>query len=280
MSHLNSDHLRSFIAIYETGSMTAGADRIGRSQSAISLQMRLLEDTIGQPVFRRHGRGVTLTPAGEALRPVAVDVVRALDRTLSDLRGEGLQGKIRIGMPDDHTRADLARIISEFAALHRNVELEVQCELGDGYDAALQSGALDIAIFEVPETRPGDVVLREDTMIWMCSKDRDLAGLDTLPIAIFDQSCWWRALALESLAKNGRRHQVVFTSESAAGVRAAAQSGIAAALLSVSDQTADLRALSDIDERYPSYLVMRRAKGAKGPVCDAMCAAVENAFAV
>lgn len=277
--HLNSDHLRTFLAILEAGSMTGGAERIGRSQSATSLQIRQLEEVVGQPLFRRHGRGVTLTIAGEKLRPVARDVVQSLDATLSELRGGGLKGKLRIGMPDDHSRSELANIISSFAALHPDVELEVHCALGAGFATALTSGALDLAVYEVAEPGRDDTILKEDQLVWMCSRDRDVSALEVLPIAVFDRDCWWRDLALSSLDKEGRRYEVVFTSESATGVRAAVQAGIAAGLLSASEESEGLRPLPEIEVSGPTYLVLQKASGAKGPICDAMSEAIKKAFA-
>lgn len=278
MTHLNSDHLRTFLAIQEAGSVTGGAVRIGRSQSATSLQIRLLEEVVGQPLFRRHGRGVSLTLAGEKLRPVARNVVQSLDATLSELRGGGLKGKLRIGMPDDHSRSELANIISSFAALHPDVELEVHCALGSGFAAALNTGMLDLAVHEVPRPGKDDIVLRKDHLVWMSGRDRVFSASEVLPVAVFDRDCWWRDLALSGLDEMGRSYQIAFTSESATGVRAAVQAGIAAGLLNASDSAEELRPLTDIKTRYPTYLVLQKANGAKGPICDAMSEAMRQAF--
>lgn len=279
MMHLNSEHLRTFLAIHEAGSVTGGGERIGRSQSAASLQIRQLEEVVGQPLFRRHGRGVSLTLAGEKLCPVARDVIQSLDATLLELRGGGLKGKLRIGMPDDHSRSVLANIISSFAALHPDVELEVHCALGVGFAAALTSGALDLAVYEVAEPGKDDTILKEDRLVWMCSRDHDVSASEVLPIAIFDRDCWWRDFALCSLKEVGRQYQIVFTSESATGVRAAVQSGIAAGLLSASEDAEVLRTLPDIEASSPTYLVLQKASGAEGPICDAMSEAIREAFA-
>lgn len=278
MTHLNSDHLRTFLAIQEAGSVTGGAEHIGRSQSATSLQIRQLEEVVGQPLFRRHGRGVSLTLAGEKLRPVARNVIQSLDTTLSELRGGGLKGKLRIGMPDDHSRSELANIISSFSESHPDVELEVHCALGAGFAAALNAGTLDLAVHEVPKPGRDDIILREDHLVWMRSRDRDFSTSEVLPVAVFDRDCWWRDLALSSLDEVGRRYQVAFTSESATGVRAAVQAGIAAGLLSASEDGEGLHPLPDIKTRYPTYLALQKASGAKGPICDAMSEAIRQAF--
>ena len=279
MPHLNSDHLRTFLAITDAGSVTGGAERIGRSQSAASLQIRQLEDVVGQPLFRRHGRGVSLTAAGETLRPVAREVVRSLDATLTELRGGGLRGKLRIGVPDDRSGSALAAILSDFAARHPDVELDVHCALGEGFGAALRSGALDLAVHEVPEPGRRAEVLREDRLAWMTSRDRDPPEDGPLPVAVFDRACWWRDLALSSLEEMGRPYRVVFTSESVQGVRAAVEAGIAVGLLGTADAATGLRRVPGMTARHPTFLVLERARGADGPICEAMGAAIRRAFA-
>ncbi|MEM7179082.1 MAG: LysR family transcriptional regulator [Pseudomonadota bacterium] len=278
MRSLNSDHLRTFLAIHEAGSVTGGAARIGRSQSAASLQIRQLEAVIGTPLFVRHGRGVTLTVSGEKLRSVAQKVTRSLDATLAELRGETLRGRLRIGMPDDDGHARLAQILAEFASRHREVELEVQCALGAGFDADLAAGRLDLAVNEVPEPGTNDLVLRQNHLVWMGNQTHDLAQMDPLPVAVFDRDCWWRDLALGGLDRIGRRHRIAVSCESAVGVRAAIKAGIAAGLLDESDAVEGLRPLPGLSLRHPTFLVLKRAHGARGAVCDAMSDAISHAF--
>ncbi len=278
MARLDSEHLRTFLAIAEAGSVTGGAERINRSQSAASLQVRLLEEIVGTPLFHRHGRGVTLTQAGDRLLPVARRVTRSLDATLADLRGEGLKGRLRIGLPDDHSRSALAGIVADFAARHPDVELEVHCALGAGFGAAIKAGALDLAVHEVPEPGAGDEVLREDALIWMGRRDRDFAAADPLPVAVFDRDCWWRETALSGLDSAGRAYRIVFTSESGIGVRAAVHAGIAAGLLNVSVRDDALAPVPDLTLRHASFFVLQTARGVQGAAVAAMRDAIRTTF--
>lgn len=280
MKSLDSDLLRTFLAIQTAGSVTGGADTIGRSQSATSLQVRQLEEVVGQPLFKRHGRGVALTHAGERLAPVARAVVQSLDAIHVELRGGGLAGKLRIGMPDDGAGPELAGILAAFANLHPDVELDVQCSFGGGFAGALTSERLDLAVFEVPKPAERDVVLRKSHLVWMGRNARAFANAKTLPIAVYNRDCWWRDLALSSLEDANRPHQIAVTSESASGLRAAVLAGIAVGILCDAESHAGLKPLSELTTRLPSYLVLRTATGARGPVCDAMCDAIRTAFKV
>ena len=278
MRQLDSDHLRTFLAVAEAGSVTGGALRIKRSQSATSLQIKQLEDVVGRPLFHRHGRGVVLTSAGEQLLPVARQMAVALDAALSELRGDRLRGRLRIGMTDAHSPDALARIVADFAARHPEVELEARCALGAGMEEALKTGTLDLAVFEVPEPGRDDEVLREDRLIWMCSGDRDFASARVLPVALFDRDCWWREAALAGIEAAGRHYRIVFTSESAAGVYAAVRAGVAVGLLSTAGETSGLRPAEGMDWPCPSLLVLRKAPDAESDICEAMCDAIRKAF--
>lgn len=278
MSKLDSDLLRTFLAIIEAGTVSGGATRIGRSQSATSLQVKQLEEIVGRPLFHRHGRGVVLTEAGEHLLPVARRVAGSLDAILADLRGEQLEGRLRIGIPDDHGGTVLTRILADFAARHENVTLQVHCASGAGFDAALQASDLDMAVFEVPEPATDDEILRHDTLSWACSLERDFSTSAILPVALFDQDCWWRTIALNDLERTGRRYQVVFTSESTIGVHAAVGAGIAVALLGTSETRNRLAPFAGLGGGHPSYLVLRDGRSSGGKIHTAMRDVIRRAF--
>lgn len=283
MDHLSSDLLRTFLAVAEAGSVTDGATRVYRSQSAVSLQIRKLEGILGRPVFDRHGRGVVLTDAGERLLPVARDITRKLDATLRDLTSDDLHGKLRLGIPDDQTKDRLSRIVAEFAQSHPLVDLDVTCALSAGFPDALASGALDIAIFEVAHPEPEADVLQEERTCWMMSRHHDLLFRDPLPIALFDRECWWRDAALEALRAAGHPFRIVYSSQSVAGVAAAIDAGIAIGLLGESSMTGALRRLGPEDgfnEMPVSNLVLGLRPEATTPPVRAMKTAIQRAFGV
>lgn len=279
MKKLESDLLRTFLAITEAGSVTGGAGRIDRSQSATSLQIKQLEDIVGCPVFHRHGRGITLTAAGEKLVPLARRVTKDLDATMAEIRDDGMAGKCRIGLPDDHGHLALSRIVADFAAAYPRVELEVHCALGTGFALAVEKGMLDLAVHELSEPPPNAEVLQMGTLTWMAARGHDTVERDPLPVAVFDRDCWWRDAAFSSLDALGRPYRVVFTSESTIGVRAAVESGIAVGFLNETTASADLVRIPDMEQsRQTTYLVMQTAPGLSGPIGEAMRSAIRKAF--
>ncbi|QIE46561.1 LysR family transcriptional regulator [Pseudohalocynthiibacter aestuariivivens] len=282
MTELNSDLLRSFLAVTEAGSVTEGAMRIHRSQSAVSLQIRKLEDIVGHPLFERHGRGITLTATGRELLPVARDVTRTLSHTLRRLSADRLHGRLRIGLPDDQTQGYLTRILGAFTQSHPMVELDVTCALSAGFPDALAAAKLDIAVYETAEPEHSADVLRREQTCWSAARFADFPASDALPVALFDQACWWRDVALAALDAAGRPYRVVYSSQSVAGVIAAIEAGIAVGLLGENSLTRDLRRLGTADgfgETPCSHLILARSPGATGAALDAMEAAIRTAFA-
>lgn len=282
MDQLNSDLLRTFLAIAEAGSVTDGAARIHRSQSAASLQVKRLEEVVGQAVFNRHGRGVILTAAGETLLPVARDVARTLDATLREMKSDDVRGKLRLGIPDDQSKGILARIVAEFVQSHPRVELEVTCAISTGFEAALDQGALDLAIYEVAHPKPEAEVLSKERTRWMMTRHQDLLSRDVIPVALFDRDCWWREAALASLEAQGRPYRITYSSQSVAGVAAAIEAGVAIGLLGETSRTAGLKSIGaqfGFSKTPVSHLILGGAGDDRTPALEAMQVAVRNAFA-
>ncbi|MEP0518885.1 MAG: LysR family transcriptional regulator [Hyphomicrobiales bacterium] len=231
MEYLDSELLRTFIAVNKAGSVTDGASQIHRSQSATSLQIKRLESIIGRPVFERHGRGVVLTDAGRYLLPVAQDVTTRLDNVLNDLSQRTMRGALRLGIPEDHGRAKLAQIIANFMRVHPQVELDVTCALSVGFPDALEKGRLDMAVYEVEHPAAGEELLFEDPTCWVASDHTDFSSADPLPVALFDEACWWREAALASLQSRDKPYRVVYSSQSVSGVIAGIEAGVAVGLV-------------------------------------------------
>ncbi len=281
MNNLDSELLRTFLAVAGTGSVTEGARLIGRSQSATSLQIMRLEEVIGRDLFERTGRGVTLTETGQRLMPVARDVKERLDAVLREITADGLRGKLRLGIPDDHGQAKLAKILSAFAQSHPQVELEVTCTISTEFPELLSRGRLDLAVYEVETIGRNEEVVFEDPTCWVMSRYRDLLAEEPVPVALFDRACWWREAALKSLEARGWPYRIAFSSQSVAGVTAAVEAGIAIGLLGRSTLAGHLKVLGNehgFASTPMSKLVIGVAASANQDLVRTMKSAIRQAF--
>jgi len=280
-ARLDSELLRTFVAVARSGSFSRAAACVFRSQSALSLQVKQLEGILGQAVFRRHARGVALTEAGEKLRPAAEEVVALLDRTVAELRADPLRGRLRIGVPDEYGDNLLPSAIARFTHTHPRVELSVRCGLSADFPAALIRGELDLAVHAVEDPQPGMLTLRRERTCWVASKTHAVQTREPLPVALFDRACWWRDRALEALQKSGRPYRVVFSSESVTGIAAAVSAGIAVGALGEHSLRGEFRVLTPRDglPALPdSVLVLQRRPGPDDAVAAAMSHCLAEAF--
>lgn len=277
MENLDSDLLRTFLAVAQAGSVTEGAARIHRSQSAISLQIKRLEKILGQPVFKRNGRGVALSETGRRLLPVAQDVTARLDVVLRDIAEGAMTGKLRVGIPDDHGRAKLAQIIAAFTRQHPQVELDINCALSAGFPDALEKKVFDLAIYEVENPQPDEQLLFEDPTCWLSSANADFTTVESLPVALFDHACWWRDAAIESLEDRGKPYRIVYSSQSVSGVVAAVEAGIAVGLLGRSSLHSGLSVASE-SLGFQSTPASKLVMAANGSPEDEPLAAMKDAI--
>ncbi|WP_420546755.1 LysR substrate-binding domain-containing protein [Curvivirga sp.] len=283
MPNLDSDLLRTFLAVKDTGSILAGAERIHRTQSAVSVQIRKLEELIGKEVFVRHGRGVRLTSVGEELEPVARSIVGELNNIFNKLTGAELSGSLCIGIRDDHSSDLLSSIIADFARDNPNVELNVQRSMSSQFSKALSSGRLDIAVHEVPEIGPNMEFIREEHILWASSRIHNVHKKDILPVALFDVDCWWRDVALSSLEESGRPFKIVYSSESVSGVAAAVKAGVAIGILNremLSPDMVQLNMKSGFKPLPTSKLVIEYGRNINVELCEAMAVAIRRAFGI
>ncbi len=273
MATLESDLLRTFIAVADAGSIGGGAARVHRSQSAVSTRIKQLETVIGRPLFARHGRGVVLNEFGESLMPTARRVVSLLNTAFADLSKHGLEGTLHVGISDDHSRERLSQLLADFSRDHPKVGLKVRCALSADFPKVLTSGELDMAIYEVPSLGPRMILLQEEPLFWVASRSKTVLDRNPVPIALFDRACWWRDIALTSLEQSGKPYNIVVSSESSAGVSAAIRSGVAIGILGKSAISDDLIPLGDEKGLPPlttSKLALDLGPHRDNPIRDAL----------
>jgi DNA-binding transcriptional LysR family regulator len=273
---LDSDLLRSFLAVAKAGSVSGGASRLLRTQSAISLQVRKLEDIVGQQLFERHGRGVSLTARGEQLLPIARQVVETLDQAVIIMREPHGRREIRLGVPEEYGDTLLPLILSGFSEERSSARILIRCGSSVEFPAALAAGELDLALHSPETVTANDVVVHREAAVWAGSAFHEVESRRPLPVALFDKACWWRERCLDLLQKARLNYEIVCTSESVAGVRAAISAGVAVGALPQSSLTDRVRCLSDAELPHlgETALVLTRSAGAANPLADSLTAVV------
>lgn len=224
---MDTDLLRTFVAVAECEGFSAAARILNRTQSAVSLQIKRLEDRMGEPLFERSSRNVTLTPAGGRLLPYARRILTLQDEARR-VMGDDRRGElIRLGISEEHASAHLPRLLPRFAASHPEVRLEVTCNISSLLVQDFQDGLLDIVLGIRHEPTQTGHLLGRERLVWVLQERRYPHDWDTLPLALNPEGCIFRAHAFAALGRTDRRWEVRYTSRSPTGINVAVQSGLA-----------------------------------------------------
>ena len=244
---LDLDQLQTFVAIADTGSFTRAAERVFKTQSAVSMQMRRLEERIMKPLFAKDGRGNRLTSEGEKLLNYARRMIRLNNEAVAAFDDNRLEGMLRIGTPDDYADRYMPEIIVRFAKTHPNVELYIVCEPSVDLAEKMARGDLDIALVtHNPRARASDVV-RTEPLCWVCSVNHPLAENVPVPLAVGKRDCQWRQAACSALDATGKDYNILFTSWSSTVVAAAVLAGMAVSVLPESALRTGMKVLTQAD---------------------------------
>lgn len=244
-ANLDIDLLRSWLAVADSGTLSRAAQRVHRTQSALSLQMQRLEAVVGQPLLLRTGRGVRLTAAGERLREHAQRLLALHDQALADLAEDPLSGVLRFGCPDDYAVRFLPPLLRGFAHRHPRVLVEVVCAPTPQLRQALARRELDLALVSVAEPATARGLLRTEPLVWVGAPGGEALRADPLPLALSGPETQDHQAALAALARAGRRHRLAYASSSLAGLLAVVRSGQAISVLTQTAVPEDLLVLGD-----------------------------------
>lgn len=225
--NLDMDVLRTFVLGVDGGSFAQAARRVGRSQAAVSLQLRKLEQQTGHPLFRKQGRGLTLTPAGEVLLSYARRMLALNDDALAALDGAAVAGVVRLGLVQDIAESGLPAVLGRFARTHPAVRIEVMVERGPALAQALAAGNVDLAVLwgEAPSFPQGQPLARPP-VAWIGADGWSPPPGEPLPLLVIENPCAFRAAAVAALDRAGIPWRVAVTSPSLSGLWAAAAAGL------------------------------------------------------
>lgn len=275
---LDVDALRALIAIEQHGGVTRAAEMLGLSQSAVSHKIRRLEATLDCAVLARRPNAPMFTDAGRDLLGHARRILRIHDEALLSLSKSPLQGKIALGMTEDTTTTDLARILGRFHRLHPDVTVRAKVRMSLVLQSLLAEGALDLAILQVfaHEVRPADLVLYREDLHWVKSPELTLRDGAPIPFLSFDDNCFYRRWGLDHGQDSGCLFETVFECSSAAGIVAGVTAGLGVALLSDRHITPGMEVITTGLPRPAglAYLV-RRARKPRNPAVEALVTEIE-----
>ncbi|MCQ4300177.1 LysR substrate-binding domain-containing protein [Pseudomonas songnenensis] len=221
---LESDVLRTFVAIAESGSFTRAAGQIYRSTSAASMQIKRLEETLGHSLFVREARQVRLTPAGETLLGYARRLLKLNEEAVAQFRQPTLQGRVRFGTPADVGTRILPGLLALFARSHPGVEVDVSVARSIDMIERIDTGELDLALVTIGNLGQDDSrgePVHSEPLVW-AGRSGGIAALHSpLPLALASPDCAWRRQALDALDRIGRHYRIAYSSEQTSGQEAA-----------------------------------------------------------
>ncbi|NVD68971.1 LysR family transcriptional regulator [Duganella sp. BJB1802] len=227
------DVLRTFVTGVDLGSFAKAADRLGRSTSAVSAQLKKLEDQLGMPVLRKEGRGMVTTSAGEALLGYARRLLELNDEAATAVRGAELAGSVRLGMQEDFGEHLLTEVLGRFARVHPRLRVEARVARNADLMAQMAGGRLDLALAWdsdaalVPPSHSAPVIARLP-LRWIVAADAPamLRDGEPLPLVMMEAPCTMRSIATAALDRAGIPWRIAFSSPGLGGVWAAVAAGL------------------------------------------------------
>jgi DNA-binding transcriptional LysR family regulator len=282
---IDPDLLRAFAFIAEEGSFTRAAERIGRTQSAVSMQVQRLEAMLGQKVLlRSKGGTVQLTPHGQYLLDRSRELLALNDAIWNTFRTPDMHGTVRLGTPDDYALRYLPQVLKRFADSHPAVEVEVHCAPSSCLTEMLRAGELDLTLCTEdmePKNWPHTQLLWRGPLMWITSARHAPHRLDPLPLAVAAEPCAWRRMAIQKLQECGRRWRIAYTSATLAGTHAPVLAGLAVTVSNVAwlpEGVREVGAEDGLPGLDDTGILVLRARSPRQPVTDVLAAHITETF--
>ncbi|WP_029075995.1 LysR family transcriptional regulator [Kaistia adipata] len=265
------DLLKTFVSVVDSGGFTRAGERVHRTQSTVSQQIRKLEEAAGATLLLREGRGVRLTAEGERLVGYARRILALSEEARSAVGAAASVEQVRLGLTEDFAIAELTGLVSHFSKMRPDCRLDVRCDLSVALETGLERGDLDIVLVKRDaDGGPAEGAWREQ-LLWVGGEGRDWRRADPVPLIAFPQGCRYRNRAVHALEASGRRWRVAYESASLIGVEAAISGGLGVALIEARAQKPGYRVLAPADgfpSVPPTELALRMAPGARRPVLE------------
>lgn len=279
---LDLDVLRSFVAGVEMGSFALAAQRMNRSTSAISAQLKKLEEQAGQALMRKAGRGLVLTPAGEVMLTYARRLLALNDEAVQAVQGSGLeQGWIRFGMPEDFGESLLPSILGQFSRAHPQFRLDVKVARNQQLLDGLTKGELDLVLaWDGGQSWPYQEMMDTLPLCWIDSKSNptECSSVSTIPLVAFEAPCLMRAAACTALEQADLAWRQAFCSSSLSGIWAAIAAGLGVTVRTPVGLPDTLQLRKDLPALPDIRLMLYRAESVASIGCQRLSEVVSQAL--
>ncbi|CAM4253258.1 LysR family transcriptional regulator [Pseudoalteromonas byunsanensis] len=277
---MDIDALRSFLAFVETGSFTRAAKQVNRTQSAISMQMKKLEQDLSKSLFQKQGRLLNLSYDGQIFARYAKQLVQLHDDTLAQMNAAQPSTLLRLGCPDDYAESVLPKIVELLHQQWSNLDLQITCTPSNRVKIMIDSGHLDLAIITRSSDSEEGYLLESTQGVWVYNPKHNAQNKHPLPIAIFQRDCRFHQGAIEGLHKLNRAFKIFACSGSAIAQRGLVRNGFAIGAMSPLSK-GDLTELhcSSLPTLPIADVVLIRANSQQNPVSDNFCSRIANCYA-
>lgn len=280
---LDNDILRTFVAIAESGSFSAAAEVVFRTPSAVSMQIKRLEEQLGVSLFVRDARSVVLTDSGETLLAYARRMLALSNEAMSRFRHPEMHGVVRLGATDDVGERILPTVLKQFSAAFPGVMVDVTVDRSRSLEKRLRAQKLDLTILNAPsdfsDEFPSERILHEK-LVWVGARGGTAYLKDPVPVSMWESTCAWRNEAVARLSAAGKRYRVAYLSATTLVQRAAVLADLAVAPMGAYYVTDDMEVLGESqglpDLGYYDVRLMFSTQG--GELIDAVADAIRNSY--
>jgi DNA-binding transcriptional LysR family regulator len=249
---LDLELLRSFVSVVDSGGFTRAGERVHRTQSTVSQQIKRLEDDLGQPLLNRTAKDVTPTEAGERLLSYARRLLSLAEEARDVLSGPSKEGAVRLGIPEDFAAYRLTKLLASFSRSRPGLRLDVRVDQSTYLRRDLERGDLDLALFKRNAGEKGGIAVWPERVHWVTSKTHPIdSEIRSVPLIGFPTGCLYRSRAIHAIESAGRAWHMAYTSSSLTGIQAAVAAGLGLSILSEIAIQADHRVLTAKDGFAP-----------------------------
>lgn len=242
---MDIDALRSFLAYVDTGSFTRAAKQTFRTQSAISMQMKKLEEEMGQTLFAKEGRNVALTERGQELVSYARRILSLHDEALSHFKHTQHHRPLIVGCPDDYAESVLPDIVALIRQRLPSLMIKIVCDCSTQLRLMLDQGKVDVAILTRAPNAEEGYLLKHDRGVWVEGEQANLSHQSPVPLVLYEPDCKFHSSAVDGMEKMGRPYVLVSSTPSATAIKSLLRKGMGISAMALSSVTSGLKVLDD-----------------------------------